>query len=59
MPEMHLRQPALTYGACRPFTKNKERMQKVKRNTGDSPYLYQNELDKNSFHSTWHGLWRF
>ena len=52
MPEMHLRQPALTYGACRPFTKNKERMQKVKRNTGDSPYLYQNELDKNSFHST-------
>ena len=24
MPEMHLRQPGFTYGACRPFTKQKE-----------------------------------
>ena len=23
MPEMHLRQPGLTYSACGPFTKNK------------------------------------
>ena len=28
MPEMHLRQPQFTYSACRPFTKNKERIQK-------------------------------
>ena len=28
MPEMHLRQPAFTYSACGPFTKNKERIQK-------------------------------
>ena len=30
MPEMHLRQPEFTYSACRPFTKNKERIQKLK-----------------------------
>ena len=26
MPEMHLKQPGLTYSACGPFTKNKERI---------------------------------
>ena len=45
MPEMHLRQPGFTYSACGPFTKNKERIQKFKE-TGDSQYIYQNELDK-------------
>ena len=30
MPKMHLRQPGFTYSACRPFTKNKERIQKFK-----------------------------
>ena len=45
MPEMHLRQPGFTYSAYRPFTKNKERIQKFKE-TGDSRYIYQNELDK-------------
>ena len=30
MPEMHLKQPGFTSCACRPFTKNKERIQKVK-----------------------------
>ena len=38
MPEMHLR----------PFTKNKERIQKFQE-TGDSQYIYKNELDKASF----------
>ena len=28
MPEMYLRQPNFTYGACGPFTKNKQRIQK-------------------------------
>ena len=32
MPEMHLRQPGLTYSTCGPFTKNKG--QKIKE-TGD------------------------
>ena len=48
MPEMHLRQPGFTYSACGAFTKNKERIQKFKE-TGDSRYIYQNELDKACF----------
>ena len=45
MPEMHLKQFRLTYIACGLFTKNKERIQKFKE-TGDSSYIYKNELDK-------------
>ena len=45
MPAMHLRQPGLTYITCGPCTNNKERIQKFKE-TGDSRYIYQNELDK-------------
>ena len=48
MPEMHLRQLEFTYSACGPFTKNKERIQKFKQ-TGDSRYIYGNELDKACF----------
>ena len=48
MPEMHLRQPGLTYSAYGPFTKSKERIQKFKQ-TGDSKYIYKNELDKACF----------
>ena len=31
MPETHLRQPGFTYRTCGPFTKNKERMKKFKK----------------------------
>ena len=48
MAEMHLRPPRFTYSACGPFTKNKEKMQNFKE-TGDSRYNYQNELDKTCF----------
>ena len=48
MPEMHLKQPRFTYNACGPFTKNKERIQKFKE-TGDTSYIYKNELDKACF----------
>ena len=48
IPEMDLRQPGFTYSACGPFTKNKERIQKFKQ-TGDSRYIYKNELDKACF----------
>ena len=48
VPEMHLRQPEFTYSACGPFTKSKQRIQKFKE-TGDSRYIYQNELDKACF----------
>ena len=48
MSEMHLRKPGFTYSASGPFTKNEERIQKVKE-TGDSRYICQNELDKACF----------
>ena len=48
MPEMHLKQPQFTYRACGPFTENKETIQKFKK-TGDSRYIYRNELDKAYF----------
>ena len=48
MPDMHLRQPGFTYSACGPFTKNKDRTQKFKE-TENSRYIYQNELDKTCF----------
>ena len=48
MPEMYLRQPQFTYNACGPFTKHKQRIQKFKE-TGDTNYIYKNELDKACF----------
>ena len=48
MLEMHLRQPGFTYSACGPFTKTKERIKKFKQ-TGDSRYIYRNQLDKVCF----------
>ena len=48
IPEMHLRQPQFTYSACRPFTKHKQRIQKFNE-TGDTNYIYKNELDKACF----------
>ena len=47
-PETHLKEPGFTYSASGPFTKNKERMQKVKE-TGQTGYIYKNELDKACF----------
>ena len=48
MPEMHLKQPQFTYSACGPFTKHKQRIQKFKE-TGDTNYIYKNELDRACF----------
>ena len=48
MAEMHLKQPGFTYSACGLFTKNKERIQKIKE-TGDTSCIYKNELDKACF----------
>ena len=52
MPEMYLKQLRFTYSACGPFTKKKERIKKFKE-TGNSRYIYQNELDKACFQ---HGM---
>ena len=48
MPEMHLRQPQFVYGACGPFNRHKERIKKFKQ-TGDTRYIYRNELYKACF----------
>ena len=48
MPGMHLRQTQFVYSACGPFTRHKERIKKLKK-TGDTRYIYRNELDKACF----------
>ena len=48
MPEIHLRQPRFVYSVCGPFTRHKERIKEFKR-TGDTRYIYRNELDKACF----------
>ena len=48
MPEIHLKQPGFTYSASRPFTKNKERIQKFNE-TGDTNYICKNKLDRDFF----------
>ena len=48
MSETLLRQPGFTCSACGKFDKNKERIKKFKE-TGDSNYIYQIELDKACF----------
>ena len=42
MSEMHLKRPGFIYSACRPFTKNKERIQNFKE-TRYLRYIYRNE----------------
>ena len=48
MPEIHLMQQGFTYSACGTFRKNKRRIEKFKE-TGNSRYIYRNELDKACF----------
>ena len=48
MPEMHLKQPQFVYSACGPFTRHKKRIKKIKQ-TGDTHYIYRNELNKTCF----------
>ena len=48
MPEMHLKHLDVTYSACGPFTKNKERIQKFMQK-GNTNYIYKNDLDKACF----------
>ena len=48
MPEMHLKQLGFTYSACCPFTKNKERIEKIMQ-TRNKDFIYRNDLDKACF----------
>ena len=47
-PEIYSSQPEFAHSACGPFTNSKERIQKFKE-TGDSRYIYEKELDKACF----------
>ena len=48
MPEMHLKQPGFTQSACRPFTRNKETIEKFME-TGNTDFIYRNKIDKACF----------
>ena len=48
MPEIHLKQPGFIYSACGPFTKSKERIEKIIQ-TGNTDFIYKNELDRDCF----------
>ena len=48
MPELHLKQLGVTYSACGPFNKPRERIQTI-REIGNLKHLYRNELDETCF----------
>ena len=48
MPKMLLKPPDFTYSACSPVTETKERIKKSMQ-TGNTDFLYKNELDKARF----------
>ena len=61
MSEMHLKQPGFTYSASGTFTKNKERMKKIKEigDLSNTRYAYQSELDKACFqHDMAYGVFK-
>ena len=42
MAEMHLEQPVLTYNACGPFNKNKERIKNLKKQAVQDIFIKTN-----------------
>ena len=48
MPELHLKQPGITDGACESFTKHREKIKRF-RETGNLKLLKRNELDRACF----------
>ena len=52
VPEMHLRQPGFTYSTFVPFTKNEERIKNFMK-SGNTDFIYKNELDKACFQHVW------
>ena len=55
---MNLRKSGVTYSPSRPFSQNKQRIQKFKE-TGESRYIYQNKLDRACFQHdmVYVGIW--
>ena len=52
MPEMHLKQLGFTNSACGPFTKNKERIQNLKKQEIQAIFTKMN-LIKHAFNMIW------
>ena len=52
MPDMHLKQPGFTYSTCGPFTKNKERIQSLKKQEIQAIFTKMN-LIKLVFNMIW------
>ena len=50
--EMHLKQPGFTYSACGPFTKNKERIQNLKKQEIQAIFTKMN-LIRHAFNMIW------
>ena len=48
MPEIHLKQPGFIYSTCDPFTKNKDRIEKVLQ-TGTIDFIYRKKLGEAFF----------
>ena len=44
MPETYLRQPGFTYSTCGPFTKNKERIKKIKEKVIQDIFIKTNQI---------------
>ena len=53
MLEMHLKQPVFTYSACGPFTKNKERIKKLKKKQEIQPIFTKMNLISLLFSMIW------
>ena len=52
MPEMHLKKPGFTYSTCDPFTKNKERIEKLMQ-TGNATLFIKINFKKHVFSMIW------
>ena len=52
MPGMYLKQPGFTYSTCGPFTKNKERIQKLKKQETRAIFTKMN-LIRHVFNMIW------
>ena len=52
MPEMHLKQPILTFSDCGPFTKNKERIKNLKKQVIQDIFIKTNWI-KLVFNMIW------
>ena len=53
MPEMHLRQLHFVYSACGPFTKNKERIQKLKKKQEIQAIFTKMNYIRHAFNMIW------